>query len=177
VFTKEILSVPKEVDDKLARATLVALRAALPMQHEAFGWGYAFLPSQAPMSREEVLKALVELPKPILCAGFALDGALAIATWPRPADTIDESVHRAAVLRDFPGARLLFEIDGEAPVVLTPEEMFRWRDDYEVLGLGVSWQWSDDDPLARVHAATTIVDLSRLHPRPDVLAQVIRPRT
>ena len=136
---------PDPVEVRLARATLIALRAVLPMPHEAFGWGYVLLPDTVPLDQEMIIDALVMAPKPVRCAALALDGALAVAVWPHPHQprrapdvTSEVEAHRRQVLEEHSAARLLFSVDGEEPIVLTPTEMFRWQDEYEVIGLGVT---------------------------------------
>lgn len=154
------------LDERLARATLIGLRASLPLPHLALGSGYLLLPSQSPMDRDEVVGSLVALPKPMRCVATAIDGALAVGAWTFPppgnAGNWPDAAHRDVIARSHAEGRMLFLAEGEDPVVLNPAEFFAWQDQYEVAGLGLSWSWADENPIARVHNATTIVGLSCL---------------
>ncbi|MFL5560853.1 MAG: hypothetical protein ACJ79K_05180 [Gemmatimonadaceae bacterium] len=158
---------PESEDRLLAQVTLVALRAALPVTQEALSGLYAILPRLAPMKREAAVNALAVMPKPVRCTAIALDGILAIAAWPlehRLTGHWPESfAHRLETQEQYPRARLLFKVDGEEPLVLNAQNAIRWQNDYQVLGLGVSWAWDDNDPLARLHDATAVVGLTRVH--------------
>lgn len=158
---------------RLAHATLIGLRATLPLEYEAYhghGKGYMLLPERAPLDRNEVAAALAALPKPVLCVALALDGILAIAAWPNKSWWGESTpaaltVGREAVT-EFADARMLLKVEGEEPLVLTPEELFQWREQYQIVGLNMSWSFARNDPLALSHSATDVVRFSRVHPRP-----------
>ena len=161
-------------DRRLAQATLVGLRATLPLPYEVYrvalgkAW-YMLLPQRALLDDAQMLAALVDIPKPALCAAFALDGILAIAAWPttsRWSSDIRSKIRAEAQqsIAKHPNARLLLQTDGAEPVVLTPDEFYRWREQYEILGLNLGWAMGGEEPVALAHAATNTVQLSRVQP-------------
>ena len=161
-------------DRRLAQATLVGLRATLPLPYEVYrvalgkAW-YNFLPQRALLDEVQLLAALVDTPKPALCAAIALDGILAVAVWPhtsRWGPEIRMGLHAEAQqsIAKHPKARLLLKTDGAEPVVLTPEEFYRWREQYEILGLNLAWAMSGKDAVALAYGATNTVHLSRVQP-------------
>lgn len=164
----------EQSDRRLAQATLVGLRATLPLPYEVYrvalgkSW-YMLLPQRTLLDEAQILEALVGVPKPALCAAFALDGILAVAVWPHASQRSAE--FRAAMhaegersKAEYPNARLLLKTDGEAPVVLTPDAFYRWRDEYEILGLNLAWGMEGEDHVALAHDATNTVQLSRVQP-------------
>ena len=161
-------------DRRLAQATLVGMRATLPLPYEAYrvalgkSW-YRLLPQRAVLDEEQMLAALVDTPKPALCAALALDGIVAVAAWPQTARWSPEISRelRAEAERSAPSnpnARLLLKADGAEPVILTADEFYRWREQYDILGLNLAWATSGEDAVALAHGATNTVHLSRVQP-------------
>ena len=159
-----------------AAATLACLRAVLPAPDDAEGWGYALLPSMAPLAREVVLRDLSLMPKPITCVGLGIGGCLAIATWTasphnrnaasrgeRSGASPDEAKRREMLELRFPASRLLLATEGEPPVVLSLREFHRWQDEYSILGLDYWWAPVDSEPdeLTRKLGATARIHLAR----------------
>lgn len=166
---------------RAAAATLVALRALLPVPAEGLGWGYALLPDRVPLERQDAIQALVTAPKPLVCVALGLGGCLAIATWSGVA-VAPYAAHAAAIQhdaawgarraqqrREVPAARLLFAIEGEEPVVLSLEEVWAWEERYTVLGLTYAWCPVDPEPdaLTRREGATARVRFSRMQVSPS----------
>ena len=180
-FYEEVNKMGEPIERRLAATTLVALRAAQAAPQEAIGAGYILLPRQAPISRDDALEALSQMPKPILCAGIAVDGALAIACWPNVAEkhtpNAAELERQERVAKANPEAKLLFQIDGEEPQVLAVPEAFRWLREYEILGVGIGWSWSTVEQKALGYGATAIVEFTRNVPLSDsdLLADTVEP--
>ena len=161
-------------DRRLAQAALVGIRATLPRPYEAYrvalgkSW-YRLLPQRALLDEEQILAALVDTPKPTLCAGLALDGILAVAAWPHtsgwsPEIRLGLKAEAERSIASNPNARLLLKTDGVEPVILTADEFYRWREQYEILGLNLAWAMSGEDAVALAHQATDTVQLSRVQP-------------
>lgn len=147
---------------RLAQATLVGLRATLPLQYEAYGIcgkGYILLPQRVPLDGEEIVAALVDIPKPALCAALALDGFLAIAVWPgtywgsAEMLTAKHAMAQQSIAK-HKKARLLFKVDGEDPVVLSVDELSQWSEQYKIVGLNLGF-----------HCQATTMSRSPMRPR------------
>ena len=131
-----------DFDRRAAEATLVALRHLLPNPGEGRGHGYVLLPWNGPIEREELVRYLAELPKPVCCVALALGGALAVAAWsiepPREAIPGSMAQHAAWVAqwrqRTFGSGPVEFLLLGEGgeEFTLAFEEFERWKADYDI---------------------------------------------
>jgi hypothetical protein len=128
-------------DEKLARATLLALRMTLSDPDEGGDVGYCLLPHQAPMELHHITAALVEMEKPVTCIGIGVGGLLGVGCWPLPPEDVrmrQEATHltlrrNAAIRGQLAGetgtANILLLGYGEN-LLLSWDEYVEWQGQY-----------------------------------------------
>jgi hypothetical protein len=108
-------------DEKLARATLLALRMTLRDPDEGGDLGYCLLPHRAPLALPDITSALVAMKKPITCIGVGVGGLLGVGCWPLPVEDARARQEMAPRIDELNAAthRRLVGDSGSANVLLT----------------------------------------------------------
>ena len=138
-MTISLSSRENEWNELAARATLLALRAALPRPGDVRLRLIFLLPEPAPMLEEDAVLALTALPKPVRVAAFPTHGALALATYPLEHD-FDLAAHEhryrtsARWYEDTYGVGARVQLRGyRCSLLLSLEALAAWQAQYSLL--------------------------------------------
>jgi hypothetical protein len=163
----------KEPSVRLARATIVAMRAAVGGSILPNETPIVMLPSMRPLAPNVAEDGLAGLAKPIVCVSFLLGGWTFLGTWSVPGpvglgtDLINmlrqtfRSGERRRIGDDRPD--VLVTGDKGSGVLLTCEEYEQWVVDYHLPLASVNVAVTNpDDPRARFLAVVGPADGGRL---------------
>lgn len=145
------------IEEKAARATVLALRASVS-QAAIKENVVLLLPSGVPLELEDAVSVLSRLPKPVVCIGFPVAGAIAIGCWdttttdaPQPEDPTRDAKEwytqleqKLRTLHD--SDRILLLGHGES-IILSVDELYQWQQKYKLRF--ISYRIDYDDPAAR----------------------------